>query len=79
MRGPITSFGKFWGFYWSSSFSIMVYIEINSANSPEVGALSNPLVCWTNVLIKIAAPLSVNVGGYLYTNITNFSYLRVNR
>ncbi len=28
-----------------SSFGIMVYNEINSANSPEVGALSNPLVC----------------------------------
>ena len=29
----------------SSSFGIMVYIDINSANSPEVDALSNPLVC----------------------------------
>ncbi len=29
----------------SSSFGIMVYNEINSANSPDVGALSNLLVC----------------------------------
>jgi len=28
----------------SSSFGMMVYSEINSANSPEVGALSNLLV-----------------------------------
>ncbi len=53
----------------SSSFSTMVYNEINSANSPEVGVLSNPSVCWINVLIKIAAPRSINVGGYLYTNV----------
>ncbi len=59
----------------SSSFGIIVYIEINSANSPEVGAFSNLLVCWINVLIKIAAPHSVNVGGYLYTNIVKSSFI----
>ncbi len=53
----------------------MVYIEINSANSPEVGALSNPLVCWINVPIKIAAPRSVNIRGYLYTNIVKSSFI----
>ncbi len=53
----------------------MVYSEINSANSPEVGALSNLLVCWTNVSIKIAAPRSVNVGGYLYTNVVKSSFI----
>ncbi len=59
----------------SSSFGIMVYSEINSANSPEVGALSNLLVCWINVSIKIAAPRSVRVGGYLYTNIVKSSFI----
>ena len=29
----------------SFSFGTMVYSEINLANSPEVGALSNPSVC----------------------------------
>ncbi len=56
-------------------FGIMVYIEISSANSPDVGALSNPPVCWINVLIKIAAPHSVNVRGYLYTNIVKSSFI----
>ena len=45
----------------SFSFGTMVYSEINLANSPEAGALSNPSVCWINVLIKIAAPRLVNV------------------
>ncbi len=61
----LVNFGVPIGSSRSSSFSIIVYSEINSANSPEVGALSNPLVFWINVLIKIAAPLSVNVRGYL--------------
>ena len=50
-------------------------MEINSANSPEVGTLSNLLVCWINVLMKIAAPRSVNVGGYLYTNVVKSSLI----
>ena len=53
----------------------MVYTEINSANSPEVGALSNLLVYWINVLIKIAAPHSVSVRGYLYTNVVKSSFI----
>src|SRR6266498_2545918 len=59
----------------SSFFGITVYCDINAANSPEVGALSNPLVCWINVSIKIAAPRSVNVGGYLYTNVVKSSFI----
>ncbi len=59
----------------SSSFGIMVYMEINSANSPDVGALSNPLVCWINVPINIAAPHSVSVKGYLYTNVVKSSFI----
>ncbi len=59
----------------SSSFGIMVYMEINSANFPEVGALSNLLVCWTNVSTKIAAPRSVSVGEYLYINVVKSSFI----
>ncbi len=59
----------------SSSFGMMIYSEISSANSPEVGALSNPSVCWINVPIKIAAPHSVNVRGYLYTNVVKSSFI----
>ena len=58
-----------------SSFGIMVYSEISSANSPDVGALSNPSVCWINDPIKIAAPHSDNVGGCLYTNVVNSSFI----
>ena len=54
---------------------MMVYSEINSANSPEVGALSNLLVRWINVPIKIAAPCSVTVRGYLYTNVVKSSFI----
>src|SRR6266542_42758 len=59
----------------SSSFGIMVYSKISSASSPDVGALSNPSVRWINVLIKIAAPYSINVGGYLYTNVIKSSFI----
>src|SRR6266542_2742449 len=59
----------------SSSFGIIVYNEINSTNSSEIGALSNLLVCCINVPIKIAAPRSINVGGYLYTNIVKSSFI----
>ena len=45
------------------------------ANSPEVGALSNPSVCWINVPIKIAVSHSVNVGEYLYTNVVKSSFI----
>ena len=41
----LTNFGVPLGSLRSSSFGIMVYCEINAANSPEVGALSNPSVC----------------------------------
>src|SRR6266498_4590200 len=58
-----------------SSFGIIVYSEINPANSSEVGALSNLLVCWINVLTKIAASHSVSVGGYLYTNVIKSSFI----
>ena len=50
----------------SSSFGIIVYSKINF---PDVGALSNLLVCWINVSIKTAAPHLVSIRGYLYTNI----------
>ncbi len=59
----------------SSFLGIMVYCKISAANSPEVGALSNPSVCWINVLIKIAAPRSVSIGGYLYTKVVNSSFI----
>ncbi len=59
----------------SSFFGIMVYCDINAANSSEVGALSNPSICWINVLIKIAAPRSVSVRGYLYTNVVKSSLI----
>ena len=55
----------------SSSFDIIVYTEINSTTSPDEGALSNLLVFWINVLIKIAASYSVTVGGALYTKVIN--------
>ncbi len=54
---------------------MMIYTEINSANSPEVGALSNPLVYWISVPINIAAPHSVSVREYLYTNIIKNSFI----
>ncbi len=57
----LVNFGILTDFSRSSSFGIMVYSEINSANSSEVGALSNLLVCWINVLTKIAAPRSIKV------------------
>ena len=41
----LVNFGVPISFSRSSSFGIIVYNEINSANSPEVGALSNLLVC----------------------------------
>ncbi len=41
----LINFGVPIGVSKSSSFGIMVYTDINSANSSEVGALSNPLVC----------------------------------
>ncbi len=39
------NFGVPISFSRSFSFGIMVYSEINSANSSKVDALSNPLVC----------------------------------
>ncbi len=65
---PISSLRSFF-------LGIMVYCDISAANSPEVEALSNLSVCWINVLIKIAAPLSINVGGYLYTNVVKSSFI----
>ncbi len=59
----------------SSFFGKMVYCDINAANSSEVGALSNPSVFWINVPIKIAASHSVNIGGYLYTNVVKSSFI----
>ena len=59
----------------SSSFGIIVNWKINEANSPDVGALSNPSVCWINVPIKIAAPRSVNVEGALYTRVVKSSFI----
>ncbi len=59
----------------SSFFGITVYCEINAANSSEMEALSNPSVCWINVLIKIAAPRSVSVEGYLYTSVDKSSFI----
>ena len=59
----------------SFSFGIIVYSKINSANSPKVGALSNLLVCWINVSTKIAASHSVNVRGYLYTNVVKSLFI----
>ena len=56
-------------------FSIIVYCDISAANSPEIGALSNPSVYWINVLIKIAASHSISVRGYLYTNIVKSSFI----
>src|SRR6266540_854844 len=59
-----------------SSFSgNTVNCDINAANSPEVGALSNPSVCWINIPIKIAAPRSVSIRGYLYTNVIKSSLI----
>jgi len=55
----------------SSFFSIIIYTEINSATSPDEGALSNLLVFWINVLIKIATSHSVTVRGTLYTKVVN--------
>ncbi len=59
----------------SSSFGIIVNYDINVANSPEVGARSNPSVCWINVPTKMAAPHSVKVGGCLYTNVVKSSFI----
>jgi len=42
-----------------------VYTEINLTILPDEGALSNPLVFWINVPIKIAASRSVTVGDTL--------------
>ncbi len=53
----------------------MVYIEINSATSPDEGTLSKPLVFWTNVLMKIAAPPLVIVRGALYTKVVRSSFI----
>ncbi len=41
----LVNFGVPIGCLRSSSFGIIVYCDINAANSPEVGALSNPSVC----------------------------------
>ena len=41
----LTNFGVPIGSSRFSSFGIIVNWEINAANSPEVGALSNPSVC----------------------------------
>src|SRR6266540_735508 len=71
----LINFGVLIGCCKSSSFGIIVNCDINAANSPEVGALLNPSVCWINVPIKIAAPCSVNVGGALYTNIVKSSFI----
>ncbi len=49
----------------SSSFGRIVYTEINLTILPDEGALSNPLVFWINVPIKIAASRSVTVGDTL--------------
>ena len=63
------------GFLRLFSFGIIIYTEINSTTSPNKGALSNPLVFWINVLMKIAAPRSVTVGDALYTKIVNSSFI----
>ncbi len=59
----------------SFSLDTIVYTEINSATSPDEGALSNLLVFWINVLIKIAAPHSVTVRDALYTKVVNNSFI----
>ena len=41
----LINFGVLIGCCKSSSFGIIVNCDINAANSPEVGALSNPSVC----------------------------------
>jgi len=71
----LVNFGIPIGSLRSSSFGTIVNCEINAANSPEVGALSNPSVCWINDPMKIAAPRSVIVRGYLYTNVVNNSFI----
>ncbi len=71
----LVNFGVPIGYWRSSSFGIIVYNEINSANSSEVGALSNLLVRWINVSIKMAASRSVTVRGYLYTNVVKSSFI----
>ncbi len=50
---------------------MIVYTDINSATSPDEGALSNLLVFCINVSRKIAASRSVTVGNILYTNVVN--------
>ncbi len=59
----------------SSSFSIIVYTEINSATSPDVDALINPSVFWISIPIKIAAPHLVTIGGALYTKVVKSSFI----
>ncbi len=71
----LVNFGVLIGSLRSSSLGMIVNWKINTANSPEVGALSNPLVCWINVPIKIATPYSVIVGGTLYTNDAKRSFI----
>ncbi len=59
----------------SFSLGIIVYTEINSTTSFDEGTLSNLLVFWINVLIKIFASHSVTVGGALYTKVVNNSFI----
>ena len=62
-------------FWKSSSFSIIIYTEINSATSPDEGALSNLLIFWINVPIKIATLCLITVRGALYTRVVNNSFI----
>src|SRR6266542_2240271 len=48
----LTNFGVPIGSLRSSSLGSIVYCDINAANSPEIGALSNPSVCCISDLIK---------------------------
>ncbi len=59
----------------SSSFGRIIYTEINFTTSPDEGALSNSLVFWINMLIKIATLHSVTVRDALYTKVVNSSFI----
>ena len=69
------NFGVSFSSWRSSFFDTIVYIKINLANSPDEGVLSNPLVFWIKVLIKIAASHSVTVRDALYTKVVNNSFI----
>ncbi len=63
------------GFFRSSLSGITVYIDINSTTSPDVNALSNLFVYWSNMSISIVVPCSGTSGSTLYTNVVKSLFI----